>query len=66
VHYVTVLHKNKIDIYGAYFYIYYEYKTETLRLTLITLYPFLLRRRAMSQIPDFKIFCNMCIDIVAC
>jgi hypothetical protein len=54
------------DRYSKYFYIYYEYKTETLRLTLITLYPFLLRRRAMSQRPDFKICCNMIIDIVAC
>ena len=65
MHYATVLRKNRIDIYGAYFYVYYEYKTETRRLTLITLYPFLIRRRAMSYLPDFKNCCNMIIDIVA-
>jgi len=32
-----MLRKNKIDIHGTYFYINYEYKTETRRLTLITL-----------------------------
>jgi hypothetical protein len=61
VHYVAVLRKNKNDIYGAYFYIYCEYKTETRRLTLITLYPFLIRGRAMSHLSDFKNCCNMII-----
>jgi len=65
VHYVTVLRTNKIDICGTYFYIYYEYKTETRRLTLNTLYPFLIGRRAMSHLPDFKNCCNIIIDIVA-
>jgi hypothetical protein len=65
VHYVTMLCKNKIYIYGAYFYIYYECKTETRRLMLRALYPFLMRRRAMSLLPDFKNCCNMIIDIVA-
>jgi hypothetical protein len=65
VHYVTVLRKNKIDVHGAYFYIYYEYKTETRFLTLITLYQFLIRRRITSHLPDLKNCCNMIADIVA-
>jgi len=62
---VTVLRKNKIDIYGAYFYIYYEYKTETRRLTYYTLPIFDTKKSAMSRLPDFKNCCNVIIDIAA-